>query len=128
VIETRTALIYLLDLGIVMVRIKKDLLQTHDDAEKNLSAAIRETGGQRRPLLLDLRQAMPLDDDLRSQYSGPRVVDNFSALGLIVDEGPFGRMMAHLYLRVADLNIATELFATESEAIAWLLEHRSPTG
>ena len=49
-IETRTALIYLLDPGIVMVRIKKELLQTHDDAEKNLSAAIRETGGQRRPL------------------------------------------------------------------------------
>jgi hypothetical protein len=98
VIETRTALIYLLDPGIVIVRIKKDLLQTLDDAEKNLSAAIRETGGQRRPLLLDLRQAMPLDDDLRRQYSGPRVVDNFSALGLVVDEGPFGQMMANLYL------------------------------
>ncbi|HET9832992.1 MAG TPA: hypothetical protein VFP91_14820 [Vicinamibacterales bacterium] len=127
-IETRTALIYLLDPGIVIVRIKKDLLQTLDDAEKNLSAAIRETGEQRRPLLLDLRQAMPLDDDLRRQYSGPRVVDNFSALGLVVDEGPFGRMMANLYLRVADLEIATQLFATEGDAIAWLLEHRSPTG
>ncbi len=125
-IETRTALIYLLDPGIVIVRIKKDLLQTPDDAEKNLSAAIRETGEQRRPLLLDRRQAMPLDDDLRRQYSGPRVVDNFSALGLVVDEGPSGRMMANLYLRVADLEIVTQLFATEADAIAWLLEHRSP--
>jgi len=52
---------------------------------------------------------MPLDDDLRRQYSGPRVVDNFSALALVVDEGPFGRMMANLYLRVADLEIATQL-------------------
>jgi hypothetical protein len=89
--------------------------------------AIREIGEQRRPLLLDLRQAMPLDDDLRRRYSGPRVVDNFSALALVVDEGPFGRMMANLYLRVADLEIATQLFATEGDAIAWLLEHRSPT-
>jgi len=128
VTETRTALIYLLDPGIVMVRIKKELLQTLDDAEKNLSAAVRETGEQRRPLLLDLRQAMPLDDDIRRQYSGPRVVDNFSALGLVVDDGPFGRMMANLYLSVADLEIATRLFATEGEAIAWLIEHRSPTG
>ena len=127
-IETRTALIYVLDPGIVMVRIKKELLQTLDDAEKNLSAAIRETGQQRRPLLLDLRQAMPLNDDIRRQYSGPRVVDNFSALGLVVDEGPFGRMMANLYLRVANLEIATRLFATEGEALAWLIEHRSPTG
>jgi hypothetical protein len=36
-------------------------------------------------------------------------------------------MMANLYLRVADLEIATQLFATEGDAIAWLLEHRSPT-
>jgi len=128
VIETRTALIYLLDPGIVIVRIKRDLLQTRDDAEKNLSAAIRETGQERRPLLLDLRQAMPLDDELRRQYSGPRVVDHFSALGPVVDEGPFGRMMANLYLRVADLEIATQLFATEGEAIAWLLEHRPRKG
>ncbi len=126
-IETRTALIYLLEPGIVMVRIKKELLQTLDDAEENLSSAIWETGKRRRPLLLDLRQAMPLDDDIRRQYSGPRVVDNFSALGLVVDDGPFGRMMANLYLRVADLEIATRLFATEGEAIAWLMEHRSPT-
>ena len=124
-IETRTALIYLLDPGILMVRIKRDLLQTVDDAEKNLSAAIRQTGERRLPLLLDIRQAMPLDDDIRRQYSGARVVDNFSALGLVVDEGPFGRMMANLYLRVADLAIPTRLFATEGEAIAWLLEHRS---
>jgi hypothetical protein len=124
VIETRTALIYLLDPGIVMVRIKKEVLQTLDDAEENLASAIWETGERRRPLLLDLRQAMPLDDNIRRRYSGPRVVDNFSALGLVVDEGPFGRMMANLYLRVADLEIATRLFATEGEAIAWLIEHR----
>lgn len=126
--ETRTALIYLLDSGIVMVRIKKELLQTIDDAEKNLSAAIRETWEHRRPLLLDLRQAMPLDDDVRRQYSGPRVVDNFSAIALVVDGGPFGRMMANLYLGIANLEIATRLFATEGEAIAWLREHQSLTG
>jgi hypothetical protein len=67
---------------------------------------------------------MPLDDDIRRQYSGPRVVDNFSALALVVDDGPFGRMMANLYLRVADLAIATRLFASEGEAIAWLMESR----
>ena len=123
-IETRTALIYLLDPGIVMVRVKKDVLQTPDDAEQNLAAAIQQTREQRLPLLLDIRQAMPLDDDVRRQYSGPRVVDNFSALALVVDDAPFGRMMANLYLRVADLEIATRLFATEGEALGWLLEHR----
>jgi hypothetical protein len=122
--ETRTAVIHLAGFGIVMVRIKKDVLQSLDDAAKNLDAAVQETGGQRRPLLIDIRAAIPLEDDVRRQYSGQMVVDNFSALGLLVDEGPFGRMMGNLYFRVADLDIPTRLFASEGEAIAWLLEHR----
>jgi hypothetical protein len=123
-VETRTALIHLADFGIVIARIKKDVLQSLDDATKNLSAAVVETGGQRRPLLIDIRAALPLEDDVRRQYSGQMVVDHFSALGLVVDDGPFGRMMGNLYFRVAELEIATRLFAGEGEAIEWLLEFR----
>ena len=123
-VQTRTAQIHLADYGIVIVRIKKDVLQSSDDATANLAAAIQETHGQRRPLLIDIRGAIPLEDDVRRQYSGQPVVDNFSALGLIVDDGPFGRMMGNMYFRVAELEIATRLFAGEGEAIAWLLEHR----
>ena len=123
-VETRTALIHLADFGIVIARIKKDVLQSLDDATNNLAAAVLETGGQRRPLLIDIREAIPLEDDVRRQYSGPTVVEHFSALGLLVDDGPFGRMMGNLYFRVADLGIATRLFDSEGEAIAWLLEYR----
>lgn len=125
-VETRTALIHLTDYGIVIARIKKDVLQTLDDATQNLTGAIQETGGRRRPLLIDIRQAIPLEDDVRRHYSGPLVAENFTALGLVVDDGPFGRMMGNLYFRVADLEIATRLFPTEGEAIAWLLEFRTP--
>jgi hypothetical protein len=124
-VETRTALIHLADFGIVIARIKRDVLQSLDDAAKNLAAAAMVTGGQRRPLLIDIRAAIPLDDDVRRQYSGQMVVDHFSALGLVVDDGPFGRMMGNLYFRAAELEIATRLFASEGEAIAWLLEHRT---
>ncbi|MCC7417690.1 MAG: hypothetical protein IT176_11160 [Acidobacteria bacterium] len=125
-VETRTALIHLADFGIVIARIKKDILQSLDDAARNLSAAVEVAAGQRRPLLIDIRAALPLDDDVRRRYSGSRVVDHFSALGLVVDDGPFGRMMGNLYFRVADLTIATRLFAGEGEAVAWLLEYRTP--
>ena len=124
-VETRTALIHLTNFGIVMVRVKKDVLQSLDDATKNLAAAILETGGQRRPLLIDIRAAIPLEDDVRRTYSGQPVVDHFSALALVVDEGPFGRMMGNLYFSVAELGIETKLFAGEGEAIAWLLEYRT---
>jgi hypothetical protein len=124
-VETRTALIHRAHFGIVMVRVKKDVLQSLDDAAKNLAAAILETGGQRRPLLIDIRAAIPLEDDVRRKYSGPIVVEHFSALGLVVDDGPFGRMMGNLYFRVAELGIDTQLFADEGVAIAWLLEYRT---
>jgi hypothetical protein len=120
-VETRTALIHLAHSGIVIVRVKKDVLQSLDDATKNLAAAILETDGQRRPLLIDIRAAIPLEDDVRRKYSGQIVVDHFSALGLLVDDGPFGRMMGNLYFRVAELGIETKLFASEGEALAWLL-------
>jgi hypothetical protein len=37
-VETRTALIQLATVGIVIVRVKKDVLQSLDDASKNLTA------------------------------------------------------------------------------------------
>ena len=124
-VETRTAVIHLANFGIVMVRVKKDVLQSLDDATKNLDAAILEAGGKRRPLLIDIRAAMPLEDDVRRKYSGQIVEEHFSALGLVVDDGPFGRMMGNLYFRVAELGMATHLFAGEADAIAWLLEYRT---
>lgn len=123
-IETRTAVIHLAEFGVVIVRIKKDASQSLADARQNLAAAVSETSGERRPLLIDIRTAKPLEDDARRYYSGPLVVDHFTALGLLVDAGPFGRMMGNLYFRVAKLAIATQLFASEADAIAWLLPHR----
>ena len=107
------------------VRIKRDAMQSLDDAAQNLAAAILVTKEERRPLLVDIREATPLNDEVRRFYSGPIVVENFTALGMIVDAGPFGRMMANLYIGIAQLDIATQMFATEGDAVAWLLSFRS---
>ena len=123
-IETRTAVIHLAPYGVVLVRIKRDAAQSLDDAAQNLAAAVQATDGQRRPLLIDIRTAIPLEDEVRRYYSGQTVVDNFSALGLLVDGGPFGRLMGNVYFRVAQLGIATQIFATEGDAVAWLLNYR----
>ena len=126
-IETRTAQIHLAPYGIVLVRIKRDAAQSLDDAVENLAAAVQATDRQRRPLLIDIRTAIPLEDDVRRYYSGHMVVEHFSALGLLVDGGPFGRMMGNVYFRVAQLAIATQIFATEGDAVAWLLGYLQPS-
>src|SRR5262245_25267992 len=98
--ETATARIDLNDSGLVVVRIRNGAYQSLDDAKANLGAAISETAGRRRPLLIDIRGAQPLDAEVRHYYSGQALVDAFSALALLVEASPFGRMVGNLYLHV----------------------------
>jgi|SRR5215510_13659314 len=123
--ETRTARIGLNDEGLVIVRINDGAYQSLADAKENLAAAIAETRGTRRPLLVDIRMAQPLDADARHHYSGQTLVDGFSVLALLIDATPFGRMMGNVYLRIARPGIPTQLFADESKAVEWLKSHRA---
>ena len=118
--ETDTAIVHLRDDGLVIVKIRDGAYQSLEDAKTNLAMAISETNGRPRPLLIDIRTAQPLDADARHHYSGQVLVDNFSALGLLVDSSPFGRMMGNVYLRVARPGIPTQLFTNASRAVAWL--------
>ena len=122
---TKTADIHLSDEGLVIVRIHDDAHQLFEDAKMNLATALAETAGRRRPLLVDIRTAQPLDADARHHYSGQTLVNGFLALALLVDGSPFGRMMGNVYLRVARPGIPTQLFTDEQRAVEWLIKHRA---
>ncbi len=121
---TRTAQIALNEDGMVVVRINDGAFQSLGDAKENLAAAVSETAGTRRPLLVDVRRAQPLEADARHHYSGQTLVDAFSALALLVEGSPLGRMLGNVYLRVARPGIPTQLFADEARAVEWLHGHR----
>ena len=123
--ETRTARIDLNDDGLLIVRINDGALQSLADAKENLALAVSETRGKRRPLLIDIRTAQPLDADARHHYSGQTLVEQFSALALLVEGSPFGRMLGNVYLRVARPGIPTQLFSDDALAVAWLKGHCS---
>src|SRR5438874_12508542 len=108
---TNTARISLNPQGVLIVRINDGAHQTLDDAKENLAVAVSETQGRRRPLLIDIRTAKPLDADARHHYSGLTLVERFSALALLIEGSPFGRMMGNVYLRIARPGIPTQLFA-----------------
>jgi hypothetical protein len=122
---TKTARIDLNETGLLIVRINDGAFQTLDDAKENLALAVSETQGKRRPLLIDIRRAQPLDAAARHHYSGQTLVDRFSALALLVEASPFGRMMGNVYLRIARPGIPTQLFSDEAQATEWLNGHRS---
>jgi len=123
--ETQTARINLNEDGLLIVRINDGAHQSLADAKANLAAAVSETKGRRRPLLIDIRRAQPLDADARHHYSGQTLVERFSALALLVDASPLGRMMGNVYLRIARPGIPTQLFADETEAVSWLTAYRA---
>jgi hypothetical protein len=123
--ETKTAWIALNDLGLLIVRVKDGAHQSLSDAKENLALAVSETRGERRPLLIDIRKARPLEADARHHYSGQTLVESFSALALLIDGSPFGRMMGNVYLRIARPGIPTQLFADEVRALEWLSAHRT---
>jgi hypothetical protein len=122
--DTKTAMIQLSDDGLVIVRIRDGAHQSIEDAKANLAAALTATAGRRRPLLVDIRTAQPLEADVRHHYTGETLIDFFSALALLVESSPFGRMMGNVYLRVARPGIPTQLFTDESRAAQWLITHR----
>jgi len=122
--ETKTAWIALNDQGLLIVRIRDGAYQSLSDAKENLALAVLETCGKRCPLLIDIRKARPLEADARHHYSGQTLVESFSALALLIDGSPFGRMMGNVYLRIARPGIPTQLFADEVRALEWLSAHR----
>ncbi len=121
--ETATARIGLGDDGVLVARIRKGAQQRPADARENLDACLSEGSGRRRPLLVDITGSPPLDAETRHLYSGETLAAGFTALGLLVEASPLGRMMGNVYFRVARPGIPTQLFTEETRAIEWLRGH-----
>jgi len=117
---TRTARVTLRADGLVVARIEPGAVQSLADARDNLDATIRACRGRRRPLLNDISKAVPLEPEVRHFYTGERLLEAFSSLGLLVEASPFGRMMGNIYFRVAKPGIPARLFTDEASATQWL--------
>ena len=122
--DPKTAVIHLSRDGVVIVRIHDGAYQSLEDARANLASAVAAAGGCRRPLLIDIRTAQPLDADVRHYYSGQALVQAFLAMALLVEGSLLGRMMGNVYLRVVRPGIPTRLFVDESQAVEWLIQYR----
>lgn len=117
--QTRTARLERLDEGTVVIRIAAEVDQSVEDAVANIASA-KELHPGVCPVLIDLRVARPLAAETRHFYSGQKLTEAFSAMGLLVPTGAFGRMFGNVYLRVARPGIPARLFGDEAEARAWL--------
>ena len=122
-IETRTARIEVVEGRIVVARMN-DEEQTLDDARENLAASMRLAEPDRKPLLVDIRNARPLLPEVRVQYAGERFDPYFAAMGLLVRNNPLGITMGNIYFKIARPGIPTRIFSEERKALAWLREKK----
>lgn len=122
-IHTRTAKVELLPNGIVAVRIDPTATQSVSDARENIETAVKAGLPGRRPLLVDIRNCLPLEAETRHYYSGKILIDSFLALCMLLELSPLGQMMGNLYLRVAKPGIPTRLSVNETDALEWLGTH-----
>jgi hypothetical protein len=121
--NTRTARVEKTSEGIVVTRIRAEVRQNLDDAIENIAVSAEACAGQRAPIIVDLREAMPLDAETRHYYMGKRLTDFFTSLAILAPAGAFGKMMGNLYLRVANPGIPSRLFDSESDAMQWSAKH-----
>lgn len=117
---TRTANVRLRSDGIVEVVIRPKFRQTLEDAKENLAAAMLAAGSQRRPFLVDIRQAEMLEPEARHFYGSAKLNDAFTAFALLLHASPLGRMMGNVYMKIARHDVPTKLFTEEVKAIEWL--------
>lgn len=105
---------------IVAIRVRPGVQQSLADAQANVEVCIRAAGNRRCRLLVDIRRGEALSADVRHFYSGDKLIEWFSAMALLVNSSPVGRVMGNLYLRIARPGVPTRLFTEESAAMDWL--------
>jgi hypothetical protein len=106
--------------GIVYVEITPGCEQTPESARHNLNSAFKLCGGIKRPIIVDLRGAVPLDRATRQVYTGQDIAENFTGLAIMTMSDPVNRLMANVYLNVARLPIPTRTFSDIERAVVWL--------
>lgn len=126
---TQSAFIELHPAGCVIVRCREGISQTLEHARENVATSLEVSGGKRiHPLMVNISNVAPLESDVRHYYVGGALADNFTALGLVVEASPLGRMMGNVFFRMMDAvyrrnassGIPTRLFSDEESAIGWL--------
>ena len=120
VIETRTTKMWLDDDGILRIETKPSISkQTLSDAVENMDALEKLRQGKKRPVFIDIRNALSTDAEGRRYYSESELAGNFSA-GVFIIESPLSRIIGSLYLGVSKPPFPVMLFNLPEKALVWL--------
>ena len=105
--------------GLVCARFHDRAEVTLDDARENLAATAALTGGQRAPVLVDLRPIRSQTAEARAYFAGPAATAVTLAVALVIDS-PLSRVLGNFFLGFNRPETPARLFTSVDEARAWL--------
>ncbi|HLM74773.1 MAG TPA: STAS/SEC14 domain-containing protein [Polyangiaceae bacterium] len=94
--------------------------QSLADAKENMEAVRQLSDGEKLGMLVNLSKSRGLGPEAREYYGSDAVRPLYRALA-IMGSSPISRMLANMWFTIyGDKHCPTRVFASETEAIAWL--------
>jgi hypothetical protein len=106
--------------GIARIRYVKGDVVTEDLANATIAELKTLGGGERLPVLVDIRQMKAVSREARAVFGNSQ--DAFSALALLADS-PRTQVIANFFIALSRPKVPTQLFTDEEKALAWLRRH-----
>jgi len=110
------------DYGILRADAYAGVEQTLDDAKAQIAVHRQDLGGERRPLLVDIRTVRSVSREARVYYAGYAAAELYSATAFLV-ESPLSRALGNFFIGLNRPMFPTRLFTSEQEAITWLSQY-----
>jgi hypothetical protein len=115
--ETPTAFYTLRPDGIIVQCVKNGARQEIKDAQENMDAFVKLAAGQKRLLLVDLRESGPTGRGVREYYA--ENTTRLLASAFIVGSS-LSQMIGNFFINVNRPASPCRLFTSEQAAIVWL--------
>ena len=120
--ETTTARYTVRPDGIILQTVKPGARQELRDAQQNMDIFLRLAGGQKRVLMVDLREAGATGPGVREYYAEKAV--HVTASAFLVGSS-LSRMIGNFFINLNKPVSPCQLFTDEDQAVGWLKSHQS---
>lgn len=121
-VVTHNTEIWLDEQGIIHTELQEGMHVTLEDAQAHIQAGLNITGGEKCPVLVDLRKIKSMERGARAFYAGSNTTRIEKAVAILIGS-PIGQVIGNFFIGLNRSSVPTRLFTSEGEALNWLKEY-----
>ena len=119
-IETRTALIFLHEEGIVWEDFKEDVEIDISDITENIAASLKLTNGKPHAAVLDTRNKSVTITNAAMKFGASKEVTKDRLATAHLTNSLAGELLGNFFMKFFKPKIRNRMFSDEKSALAWL--------